>query len=111
MKLRVLIEEPVRGKYTLYDFMRLYMQEGTEEELKKKIRDFLMNLLYFRQQKKEQPLSTLLWDIYERTGFYYDVQLMPDGEKRKENLLMLLKKAEDYEKTVFKGLFYFNRYM
>ena len=110
-KLRVLIEEPVRGKYTLYDFMRLYMQEGTEEELKKKIRDFLMDLLYFRQQKKEQPLSTLLWDIYERTGFYYDVQLMPDGEKRKENLLMLLKKAEDYEKTVFKGLFYFNRYM
>ena len=82
-----------------------------EEELKKKIRDFLMDLLYFRQQKKEQPLSTLLWDIYERTGFYYDVQLMPDGEKRKENLLMLLKKAEDYEKTVFKGLFYFNRYM
>lgn len=111
VKLRVLIEEPVRGKYTLYDFMRLYMQEGTEEELKKKIRDFLMNLLYFRQQKEEQPLSTLLWDIYERTGFYYDVQLMPDGEKRKENLLMLLKKAEDYEKTVFKGLFYFNRYM
>ena len=53
----------------------------------------------------------MLWDIYERTGFYYDVQLMPDGEKRKENLLMLLKKAEDYEKTVFKGLFYFNRYM
>lgn len=111
VKLRVLIEEPVRGKYALYDFMRLYMQEGTEEELKKKIRDFLMDLLYFRQQKKEQPLSTLLWDIYERTGFYYDVQLMPDGEKRKENLLMLLKKAEDYEKTVFKGLFYFNRYM
>lgn len=111
VKLRVPIEEPVRGKYTLYDFMRLYMQEGTEEELKKKIRDFLMDLLYFRQQKKEQPLSTLLWDIYERTGFYYDVQLMPDGEKRKENLLMLLKKAEDYEKTVFKGLFYFNRYM
>lgn len=111
VKLRVLIEEPVRGKYTLYDFMRLYMKEGTEEELKKKIRDFLMDLLYFRQQKKEQPLSTLLWDIYERTGFYYDVQLMPDGEKRKENLLMLLKKAEDYEKTVFKGLFYFNRYM
>ena len=46
VKLRVLIEEPVRGKYTLYDFMRLYMQEGTEEELKKKIRDFLMDLLY-----------------------------------------------------------------
>ncbi len=111
VKLRVLIEEPVRNQYTLYDFMRLYLQEGTEEVFKKKIRDFLFDLLYFRQQKKEQPLGALLWDIYERTGFYYDVQLMPDGEKRKENLLMLLKKAEDYEKTVFKGLFYFNRYM
>ena len=111
VKLRVLIEEPVRNQYTLYDFMRLYLQEGTEEPLKNKIRSFLYDLLYFRQQKKEQPLGALLWDIYERTGFYYDVQLMPDGEKRKENLLMLLKKAEDYEKTVFKGLFYFNRYM
>lgn len=57
VKLRVLIEEPVRGKYTLYDFMRLYMQEGTEEELKKKIRDFLMDLLYFRQQKRNSRLA------------------------------------------------------
>ena len=110
-KLRILVQEPVRGNYTLYDLMRLYLQEGEEEELIQKIRNFLNDLLYFRQQKKEQPLGTLLWDIYQRTGFYYDVQLMTDGAKRKENLLMLLKKAEDYEKTVFKGLFYFNRYM
>lgn len=110
-KLRILVQEPARGGYTLYDLMRLYLQEGEEKELAQKIRDFLYDLLYFRQQKKEQPLGTLLWDIYQRTGFYYDVQLMPDGTKRKENLLMLLKKAEDYEKTVFKGLFYFNRYM
>lgn len=110
-KLRITVKEPMRQQYTLYDLMRLYMQEGTEKQLQKKIRYFLENLLYFRQQKKEQPLGTLLWDIYQRTGFYYDVQLMTDGAKRKENLLMLLKKAEDYEKTVFKGLFYFNRYM
>ena len=75
------------------------------------IQHFYKDLQYFREQKKEQPLGVLLWDIYQRTGFYYDVQLMPDGAKRKENLLMLVKKAEDYEKTVFKGLFYFNRYM
>ena len=28
-------------------------------------------------------MGVLLWDIYQRTGFYYDVQLMPDGAKRK----------------------------
>ena len=38
-------------------------------------------------------MGVLLWDIYQRTGFYYDVQLMPDGAKRKENLLMLLKES------------------
>ena len=111
VKLRILVQEPMREQYTLYDLMRLYMQEGEEETLQKKIRGFLHKLLYFRQQKKEQPLSALLWDIYQKTGFYYDVQLMPEGNRRKENLLMLLQKAEDYEKTVFKGLFYFNRYM
>ena len=61
-----------------------------------------MNLLYFRQQKKEQPLSTLLWDIYERTGFYYDVQLMPDGEREKKSF-NASKKAEDYEKRYLKA--------
>lgn len=50
-------------------------------------------------------MGVLLWDIYQRTGFYYDVQLMPDGAKRKENLLMLLKKAEDYEKRYLKDYF------
>ena len=110
-KLRILIKEPMREQYTLYDLMRLYLQEGAEKELQAKIQHFYKDLQYFREQKKEQSLGELLWDIYQRTGFYYDVQLMPDGARRKENLLMLLKKAEDYEKTVFKGLFYFNRYM
>lgn len=110
-KLRVLISAPNRADYTFYDLMRLYLTEGKEEALQEKIRRFLKQLLYFRQKKKEMPLGTLLWEIYEKTGFYYHVQLMPDGERRKENLLMLLQKAEDYEKTVFKGLFYFIRYM
>ncbi len=48
------------GNNTLYDFMRLYMQEGNRRRIKEKDSGyFLMDLLYFRQQKKEQPLSTL----------------------------------------------------
>ncbi len=57
------------------------------------------------------PLHELLWEIYRETGIFYQMQMLPGGESRKENLLMLLQKAEDYEKTVFKGLFYFLRYM
>ena len=82
-KLRILVREPMREQYTLYDLMCLYLQEGAEEELRAKIQHFYKDLQYFREQKKEQPLGVLLWDIYQRTGFYYDVQLMPDGAKRK----------------------------
>ncbi|MDO5145789.1 MAG: helicase-exonuclease AddAB subunit AddA [Eubacteriales bacterium] len=109
LKLQVLA--PRRREYSLYELIRLFLQEEKEGRLFEKLKKFWDDLMYFRKRKKEEPLHELLWEIYTRTGVYYDVQLMPEGEERKENLLMLLKKAEDYEKTVFKGLFYFLRYM
>ncbi|MDY5497997.1 MAG: helicase-exonuclease AddAB subunit AddA [Anaerobutyricum sp.] len=111
VQIRMAVGEEMRNRYTLYDLMRIYLAEGKKGEIKDKIQKFLGLLLEFREEKKEAPLGTLLWDIFTKTGYFYEVALLPDGEKRKENLLMLLKKAEEYEKTVFKGLFYFNRYM
>lgn len=110
-RLKILIAPPNRGDYSLYDLIKLYLIEGTDERLKKKLEEFLELLLYFRRRKKEMPLHMLLWEIYQKTGVYDAVQLLPEGKKRKENLLMLLQKAEEYEKTVFKGLFYFIRYI
>lgn len=109
--LKTQIEIAMRDKYSLYELMELYVDTGENDELRKRLDRFLRQLSVFRQQKKEMPLHQLLWKIYQETGFYYDVLLMSDGEKRRENLNMLLQKAEDYEKTVFKGLFYFIRYM
>ena len=109
--LRVLTSIPTRQEYAFYDLIEIYLEEGEDAELRKKLACFQELLLYFRRKKKELPLHTLLWEIYEKTGIFYQVQMLPEGEVRKENLLMLLKKAEDYEKTVFKGLFYFLRYM
>ena len=132
--LRSRIEIPLRDDYSLYDLLKLYAQEPLEGEeetageasagrpdgqsgdlrnpaLKEKARSFLTQLAMFRSQRKEMPLHQLIWNIYQETGFYYDVLLMSEGERRRENLNMLLKKAEEYEKTVFKGLFYFIRYM
>ncbi|RAZ91140.1 hypothetical protein DK853_42020, partial [Klebsiella oxytoca] len=39
------------------------------------------------------------------------VSAMPAGETRKANLDMLVEKAADYEKTSYKGLFHFIRYL
>lgn len=111
VRLKVQVSASMREQHRLYDLLTLYLEEGEDEDLRKKIHDFLDILLYFRKRKKEVALHELLWEIYRKTGLYYDVQLLPEGESRKENLRMLLKKAEDYEKTVFKGLFYFLRYM
>ena len=82
-----------------YDAMMAYPRDH-QDLLGDKIRSFLDLLHEFREKKKETPLPVLLWDIYRKTGFYYDVQLMKDGENRKQNLLMLLKKARDYEQII-----------
>ncbi|MCD8020654.1 MAG: UvrD-helicase domain-containing protein, partial [Clostridiales bacterium] len=121
-RLKVLPSMAMRAEYTLYDLMQMYLAEYENDEgkgsrndvrdpLYHKLKHFLEQLSYFRQKKKEEPLHELLWEIYTKTGIYYSVQLMPEGERRKENLLLLLQKAEAYEKTVFKGLFYFLRYI
>lgn len=110
-RLRVLTSVPTRQEYAFFDLIEIYLAEGNDEVLREKLDRFVEQLLYFRRKKKEMPLHALLWEIYTKTGIFYQVQMLPEGETRKENLLMLLKKAEDYEKTVFKGLFYFLRYM
>ena len=110
-RLMVQVSLPMRAGVTLYDLMKLYEEEGEDQVLSDHVKAFMSQLACFRRKKKEMPLHELLWEIYQKTGFYYDVQLMPGGERRKENLLMLLQKAEEYEKTVFKGLFYFLRYL
>ena len=51
-KLRILVREPMREQYTLYDLMCLYLQEGAEEELRAKIQHFYKDLQYFREQKR-----------------------------------------------------------
>ncbi len=109
--LKTQIEAPMRRTYSLFELLELYENSGEDPILKNKVTHFLQQLRHFRRQKKELPLHSLLWNIYQETGFYYDVLLMSDGNKRRENMNMLLQKAEDYEKTVFKGLFYFIRYM
>ena len=110
-RLKTLVLPPVRKEYSLYELIKLYMEDGEDREFINRLSDFVGLLGYFRKKKKTTSLHELLWEIYRKTGLFYDVMLMPEGEKRRENLLMLLQKAEEYEKTVFKGLFYFLRYM
>ena len=109
--LKIQVDPSMRGEYSLYELMELYRERGEEEELKDRISRFLDRLKSFRRRKQEMLLHELVWDIYRETGFYEEVLAMPHAEKRVRNLMLLLEHAKNYEKNVFKGLFYFIRHM
>ena len=82
-----------------------------ENDLSKKVSTFLDKLNSYREKCKHIPLWELIWQIYNDTGYYSYVSLFPDGVKRQSNLKLLMERAEEYEKTSFKGLFNFLNYI
>jgi len=86
-------------------------KEIVKDELKEKIEKFLNNLDIWRKESEYLSLAELIWKIYTDTGFYNYVGLMPNGLLRQANLKMLFERAKEYEKTSFKGLFNFIRFV
>lgn len=93
----------------LYEALLFYETENTS--LKNKIKGFLGQLLEIRQMISYTPLHNLVEIVYEKTGYYDYVTVMPGGERRKGNLDMLVQKAVEFGNTSYSGLFDFNRYM
>ena len=86
-------------------------QKLENEELKEKVKKFISQIEKWRFESEYKPLSELIWQIYVETGFLNYASLMPNGSFRKANLKMLFERAKDYEKTSFKGLFNFIRFI
>jgi len=86
-------------------------QKNASDNLKIKITEFLDKINLWREQSEYLNLAELLWKIYNDTGFYNFVSLMPNGSLRQANLKMLFERAKEYEKTSFKGLFNFIRFI
>ncbi len=82
-----------------------------EDDLVQKIRNFILFISDYRHKSSYLPVSELIKDIYSSTGFYEYCAALPGGEKRCANLSMLVEKALDYEKTSFRGVFHFVRYI
>ncbi|GEK89077.1 DNA helicase/exodeoxyribonuclease V, subunit A [Alkalibacterium putridalgicola] len=80
-------------------------------ELQAKVQKFLAMLENWRKQSRRQSLIDLIWMIFEDTGFLHYVGGMSSGRQRKANLHALYERAAAYEKTSFKGLFQFIRFI
>lgn len=63
------------------------------------------------RKEKDIPVHELIEKILARTGYGNYASALPAGERRAANLYMLIEKAIAYEKTSYKGLFHFVRYI
>ena len=76
-----------------------------------KVKKFLDNLSSWREKSKYLSLGELIWLLYNETGYYNYISLMPNGNIRTKNLDALLEKAEKYDSTSYRGLFNFITFM
>ena len=78
-------------------------------ELQKKLRFFMETVQAWRLYSKTHSLYDLIWKIYS-DRFYYDyVGALPNGQARQANLYALALRADQFEKSNFKGLSRFIR--
>ena len=74
------------------------------QELQKKLQHFHETLQSWRTYSKTHSLYDLIWKIYQ-DRFYYDmVGTLVNGAQRQANLYALSLRANEYEKSSFKGL-------
>ena len=91
--------------------MELFPGEDEKSRLKEKLMDFMEQLMEIRTLAAYTPVHELIILILERTGYGKYARALPDGEQRSANLSMLVEKAMEYEKTSYRGLFNFVRYV
>ena len=110
-ELAVLREKHPKGM--LYDSVLNFLEEyeGQERTLYNKLHGFIVLLNEMRDLAVYTPVHELILEILRRTGYGNYAKALPNGAQRSANLAMLVEKAMDYEKTSYRGLFNFVRYI
>lgn len=97
------------------NFVKDHREQRILDEKKKnlgvKLSGFLDAMNVLRDMAAYTPVHQLILEALERTGYGNHVKAMPDGAQRSANLNMLVEKAMEYEKTSYRGLFNFVRYI
>lgn len=96
---------------SFYDSVVGYGENGAHKELVVKIKSFLDTLEYFRTLDYKNSVYDIINEILERTGFGYYVSALSNGKSRFLNIENLKEKAINYEKSSYRGLFNFVRYI
>lgn len=112
--IRVLVkeDEEAREKDSFYEAIRVITgkEDAGSSEIQK-LRAFTDFIEELRDMSVYTPVHELLEYIIDKTSFDAYICAMPGGSQRKANLEQLLSKAVAFEKSSFKGLFHFVRYI
>lgn len=85
--------------------------EAVEADETEKTAAFRNRIAEYRAILSYTPIHELLQKIIRDFRYDYFISAMPRGAMRVANVNILLKKAADFEKTSYKGLFHFARYI
>ncbi|ARF15129.1 helicase-exonuclease AddAB subunit AddA [Sporosarcina ureae] len=104
----------VNRNATFYEALQLFMQTGgagVNPATQEKLQRFFLLLEDWRNMARHGSLSELIWQVYQDTHYYEMVGILPNGKQRQANLRALHDRAMAYEKTSFRGLFRFLRFI
>lgn len=94
-----------------FEAVEEYIKNGSDENLAKKLKNFYEEIEKYRRMLPYITIHELLWKILDETGYKLYISAMPGGEQRNANIEMLVEKAVAFERTSYKGLFHFVRYI
>ena len=90
-------------------------ESGTQSPLapalQAKLDHFCAELARYRAMAHYLSIHELLYRIFDETGYDHYVSAMPAGRRRKANLDAMIDMALSFEKTSYKGLFDYIRYI
>lgn len=80
-------------------------------DIRMRLKAFFDMLETFRSQAAYMSIHQLILSVFEKTHYDELISAMPFGQRRHANLELFIEKAVDYERTSYKGLFNFVRYI
>lgn len=95
----------------MYTCITKYIESDLNSDFKFKLIEFKNMLDDFRSHVPYTNIHELIQYILDKTGYYNYILAMPSGNRRAANIDMLIEKAIQYEKTNYKDLFSFLRYI
>ncbi|MBP5773200.1 MAG: helicase-exonuclease AddAB subunit AddA [Eubacterium sp.] len=96
---------------TFYEAVNKYAEDGTDQELKDKVKSFLDSLKDYREKVKYMSVYEFINYFLDSSHFDLYVRSLPAGTKRILNVDMLKEIAYKYENSSYRSLFNFVRYV